>query len=780
NDLEHIALRLLKQGSVQKQIREKYAYVFVDEYQDVNPVQEELLNLLSGDNVFLVGDIKQAIYAFRGSKSEYFARKEKLFEKDEKANALLLTKNFRSASGILKAVNEEFSSVMTPSVCEVDYATSSMMDGGDRYASNDGRVHIHFLEKAPKTKEKIRRGVYSVEQSYLKTRAEISAYGEKMKQIVLRERNSEWYDADDGKKKRVEYSDIAVLSRKKSGGVDKIVTALSEAGIPVSASAETNVFDYPEIKTLVDILSLIDNAEQDIPLCSALLSAMGDLTATELAKIRIAYPSAGAYRECCKKYAEEKTDGIALKLKAFFELYNRFRTLSAVMDAGEILTKILSETKMEARLLSRDNGAGCLKRIHYFISQTAQSEQLSVHEFLDLLRSLDYRMPYSESGGENAVKIMTMHASKGLEYPVVILDDLSRTFKGEEDRFLHFDEQFGLATKCYDKSTMTQSNTLLWRLCKERENAEEVKNELNLFYVATTRAKYALHMVYGESAVACDVKYARSYADFTDFTKWEKYIEKDPTPILEKAERSAFVVKTEVGEADEIKAELLRKYPYESLGNLPVKTSASARMKAERSEEYYAVPVRFDENEEEKGQTDAVYGLAYHAFLENFDFFAYKNVAVEERGEFIENTLKSWKESGRLQAEYFNRLKVEKLLEILSLPVFEEVAFRRLLKEQEFLAELPVSDVYQGDKRYQSVQDERVLLQGAIDLLALSDEDALIVDYKYSVGGKEYLKEKYAQQLALYKKVVCKILKLPEERVKAKIVNIFKGFEVET
>ena len=779
NDLEHICLKLLKKESVLKQIREKYTYVFVDEYQDVNPVQEELLSLLSGDNVFLVGDIKQAIYGFRGSKSEYFAQKQRSYELLNGANALLLKKNFRSSGGILKAVNEEFSSVMKTDVCEVDYAATSLMDGGDRYGANEGRVQIHFLQKQKKTKEKIRRGVYSVEQSYLNARAERSAYGEKIKQIVLKERNLEWFDADEGKKKRVEYSDIAILCRKKKGGMDEIIAALSDAGIPVAASAETNVCDYPEIKALVDILSLIDNAEQDIPLCSALLSAMGDLTATELAKIRIAYPTFETYRECCRKYAEEKADEIARKLNEFFDAYEKIRTLSAVLDAGEILTKILSETKMEARLLSRDNGAGCLKRIHYFVSQTAQSEQLSVHEFLDLLRSLDYYLPYSESGGENAVKIMTMHASKGLEYPVVILDDLSRTFKGEEEKFLHFDERFGFAPKCYDGRTMTQSNTLLWRLCKEKNAAEEIKNELNLFYVATTRAKFALHMLYSESALSPDVKYARSYADFTDFARWGKYVEEERELFLEKEERNALVTKADEKTAEEIKSELNRKYPFEGVCNLPVKTSASARMKTEEKQaEYYAVPERFDETDgEETGKTDILSGLAYHAFLEQFDFYGYFCLHKDEREEFVRSALEQMKQSGVLTAEYAAVLDEKKLLNIVSLPVFLEAAKGRLLKEQEFLCELPVSEVYENSVC--SAEEDGVLVQGAIDLLSVSEDRAWIVDYKYSSGGEKYLKEKYALQLQLYKTVVARVLKIPKENVRCTIVNIFRGFSVE-
>lgn len=136
-----------------------------------------------------------------------------------------------------------------------------------------------------------------MEKSWLKERAAASAYAKQIRHIIESERNSRYYDADAGIFRRVEYSDIAILSRKKNGRITEVVSALSEEGIPVTASAAVNVCDYPEVKALIDILSLIDNAQQDIPLCSALLSSMGDLTADDLTDIRLAYPEERFFRD---------------------------------------------------------------------------------------------------------------------------------------------------------------------------------------------------------------------------------------------------------------------------------------------------------------------------------------------------------------------------------------------------------------------------------------------------------------------------------------------------
>ena len=147
NDLEHIALELLSVPAVAEEIKQKYRHVFVDEYQDVNPVQERILSAVGGENVFLVGDIKQSIYGFRGSKSVFFAEKQSRFEAEEGASSLYLTRNFRSADAVLEAVNAQFLLAMTKENSDVDYAGGSFMERGGRYASDSGRVQIHILSK---------------------------------------------------------------------------------------------------------------------------------------------------------------------------------------------------------------------------------------------------------------------------------------------------------------------------------------------------------------------------------------------------------------------------------------------------------------------------------------------------------------------------------------------------------------------------------------------------------------------------------------------------------
>ena len=197
---------------------------------------------------------------------------------------------------------------------------------------------------------------------------------------------------------------------------------------------------------------------------------------------------------------------MAHKLRSFYAYFEEIRRLSRVLDAGELLTRIMSDTRMEADLLTRAGGVGALKRIHRFIEEAVTPEPLCVHAFLDRLRDLSYKIEYSENGGEDSVKVLTMHSSKGLEYPIVILDNLSASFRGVDRDEVYVEEKYGLASYAFDSKTMTKSSTLLRRLHEIREAESSIADDLNLYYVALTRAKYGLHMLFESRTAMADVK----------------------------------------------------------------------------------------------------------------------------------------------------------------------------------------------------------------------------------------------------------------------------------
>lgn len=784
NDLEHKTLQLLQSEERAKEIRSKYRYVFVDEYQDVNPVQEAIVSLVGGDNLFLVGDVKQSIYGFRGSKSKFFVEKQRTFAA-EGGNSLLMKRNFRSSDAVLDAVNAQFSLAMTPQTCNVNYAVDSYMERGGRYPVGGGRVQIHCLPEEEK-KEPPLRGVYSVMAHTGKQEREERASAKVIKHIIETERSRTWFNADTGWEERVRYCDIAILSRKKQGAIAKTVAALAAEGIPVASASTVNICDYAEIKTLIDILSLIDNAAQDIPLCSALLSAMGGCTLDDLADVRLAYPNERFFRTACSAYAREKTDLAAHKLRAFFERLDEARTLSGVLSAGELLTKLITDTRMEAHLLSKDNGAACLKRVHRFIEETTTDEPLSVHAFLQRLRNLDYNVPFNENAGEDSVKVLTMHSSKGLEYPVVILDDLNATFRGVDRDEVLVEEEYSLAPRAFDTENMLRKETLLRRLHDHKQQENSIVDELNLYYVALTRAKDTLHLLFKKRSAFADVKYARSFADFTDFSVWEKYVVQDELFDVPKQERMPLVFDPDQALAKRIMDAFTWEYAHAGYENLPVKSSATQLMDDGAIETDYGADASQEERAKEWASTGATgkeRGVAYHAFLERVDFSRLtekgERVSPERRAALVRETLAAMEAEGKADV---GLLDEGRCAEILNNDVFYRLQDKKTYKEQQFLAALPVKDTYaKYNARYAALTgaDEDMLFQGAIDLLAVGTDEAWIVDYKYSVKTADALREKYAPQLELYRQATAKILHLPLERVHGCIVNIYHGFQTD-
>ena len=779
NDLEHKALKLLEDEEIVNDVRGKYRYVFVDEYQDVNPVQEAIISKLAGENLFLVGDVKQSIYGFRGSQSKFFVEKRKEFETSG-GNSLMMTSNFRSSDAVLDAVNAQFELAMTPTTSNVDYKHDSWMNRGGRYALNDGRTQIHYLPELPKADKK-QRGVYSVRANTKKKQEEEQAAAKLIRAIIEEERMRKWYDADTGEYKRVEYRDIAVLSRKKQGQIEKTVAALAAQGIPVTTATAVNICDYAEIKTLMDILSLIDNAEQDVPLASALLSPMGNLTADELASIRLEYKQEKFFRKACKRYAEEQKDLTAYKLRKFYDYFQQLCLLSNLLNAGELLTKLISDTRMEGVLLSKENGGACLKRIHRFIEETYNPEPLCVHEFLQRLRDLGYKIEFSENGGENSVKVLTMHSSKGLEYPIVILDDLNANFKGVDHDEVLLEERYGLAPRAFCEKNMTKSTTLLRRLCEVRGMENSIADELNLYYVALTRAKYGLHLLFKKPNVFADVRYATSFAEFTDFSVWERYVVRDELFDLPKQERLALPFHPNEELAKEIMTAFLWQYPYKGGENLPVKSSATQLLQKD-TPVFAFEESENDELEENTDKTSIEAGTACHAFLETFDFSLLftpngERISFEELSKLVDEAYDKAMQENTI--DNLSLLTKKKLTEVLSNDVFYQLQDCRLYKEQQFLVSLPIKDTFAQADETLTDSNEEMIFQGAIDLLAVSEEEIRVIDYKYSVKNAEQLLEHYRPQLELYRLAVAKILNQPKEKIRLSIVNIYRGFQVD-
>ncbi|MDE7305803.1 MAG: PD-(D/E)XK nuclease family protein, partial [Clostridia bacterium] len=666
-------------------------------------------------------------------------------------NALMLSNNFRSSDKILDFVNALFSQVMTESTCGFDYSRTGMMYGGGGYPEGFGSAQIHIFGKDEREREE--RQVYSVKSGAQEVRH--TREGLAVLEIVERELKSKHYDLKSGCMVDTQAGDICVLTRKRGNDETQgIVRALTDAGYPVAGAQEGNICDRPEVKEMLDILSYIDNVQQDIPLATALLSPLGNMSCDELASIRIAAKNSGreTFRSCCKKYAERFNDALSQKLEKFYARVDELRSLAEVFTAAEIIDKILEDTGLEAVYAS--GGGEKLKALRRL---SAEGASLSVAAFLAALKEGGYDIPATAAASSDAIKVMTMHASKGLEFPVVIIADICATFKGREFSELPFDEGFGFAPVCHDEKQMLTSSTVLRRLVFERAGREELKNELNLFYVACTRAMCRLHILAKEYKPfnAVEAAEARCYAQLFDMSAFgaEEMPARDDFKGEIKA--SPMISNPDAEVKRNLSDKFMRGYSNEESVNLPVKSSASAILKL--SEEDYFRPHELFSGE---GETGTERGTAYHRFLELCDF-------SEKSEKEIQKEIDKFVSAKLMTEEQKALLSASDLSEILSMSVFEEVAGARLFREQEFLCRLPANEILD------SAACDEILVQGAIDLLAETRGGFRIIDYKYSHKDDEQLIKTYSRQLALYKEAVSLIMHVDESSIKCAIVNIF-------
>ncbi len=741
-DLEQLTINLLADQEVCEDIRSKFKFIFVDEYQDVNPAQEYIIKKISNDNLFLVGDVKQAIYGFRGSDSDLFVATENEY-KNGKGIFIELNKNFRSAKAVINAVNNIFSTVMRTD-SGVDYASRQMVYG-DGYQDNPGSCSVYpYYSKKGKEQTVAVTEVYDLlKHAQEKTVDEEYIEGNIIANIIKNSVGTKYFDVSSKTFKTVGYKDIVILSRGLSTDAEKLADRLSSLGIRVEINNKNCEVEYPEITMLTEILKLIVNFNSDTALVSALKSPMGAFTESQL----IAVKKKNKYDSFVQAFNKYSDAGEILeKIKLFKQTYSKLRLTAEIADASEVIGKIFTLTPMEAIVGAQMYGDEKLKRIYKFMEM---GKGYTVDEYLDRLSSgkLCFTL---ESEGIDSVKIMTMHASKGLEFPIVILAGCGKGYNTRDlTKNLIFDRAEGVAFTYFDESTKTKYTQLPYReYVKYKLKRKLAREEMRLFYVATTRAKYRLHIV-GQTKQVKDefdeneIAYMSHYIDYIKTSDMSQ----EQTEIIEDCENAQSKTVICCERNDELVAQISNTldFVYEYQGqDIPIKSSVT-EVSYEKNKIYQV--------NNEVGETSAEKGTAYHKFLELWNF-------KEGWREFYLGKAKEQ----MLDSEY-SLLNEEALEKICSMRVFSELENYALYKEKEFVVGVPYNLVAQS-----SVEQE-IIIQGTIDLLAISKDKAIVLDYKYSAIKEDSdLAEKYRKQLALYAYAVNKLLGLP---VEAHLINIY-------
>ncbi len=765
-DLEHYALRILDNPTICQSVKDKYKYVFVDEYQDVNGVQEALIGKVADDNLFMVGDAKQSIYGFRGCNPQFFTDKVNQMPKSGE-KTVFLNYNFRSADAVIQLVNKIFLYSMTEEYFGIPYSKSQLVSGGLYPQEAKGRTEIHFLQKPPvvrraKETPRVYNLLEELERVDERDTDRISAL---VAQIIHKELGKEFYSVKTEKFERVTFGDICILTRsRESDYVAGIVSGLVKRDIPVVSSVSQSICDIPQIQTLINVLKLIDNFSQDVPLASTLKSPVGRFTDEDLAQIVLSYQrenprNHASFFECYKYCLNNLSDSLGERLRVFDDYFKKIRILADFCGAHDVLKRVIDQSDYQTELLAEHRGEFKVKCLNRFLAAAGDSERrLTVKEFLTLIQTKSTAFLLSPDVDEDNVRVMTMHASKGLEFPVVIVCGAEKKMRTDEDRDLFFkDRKLGIGLKWYDEANRTTSETLLRGLIKQKSREEGIREELRLFYVATTRATYSMHIVYEGtdpdkrnflSRANCFMDYIPKGVELTLHTPESLSFE-----MLKKPFRQVLIGKADDKACAQISKNLNYSYPFLTETQLPLKSSVTAQL-AKAYEEQGVLRYIVDEENE----TDIERGLTAHKIMEFFDFDS--STPLQEQ---VEGLIKD----GVLTVEQVQKINVSRLASVVKNPELDFLKGAKLYREKGFISAINSLEVVGVNSA------ESVLVQGIIDLLAVKPEGAYVVDYKYSALTPESLKLKYCKQLKVYKQAVENSLDLPVKRTL--IVNLLSG-----
>jgi len=740
NDLEHLAIKLLQNDEIAQDIKSKFKFIFVDEYQDVNSAQEYIIKRLENNNLFLVGDIKQSIYNFRGCNSNLFLKTQSDFHENNQGKNLYLNKNFRSAKNVITSVNNIFSTILT-SKGGYDYKNSPMIYGeGYQDFIGDSKILLCNFEKIKQEKQ-TPTSVYQISDYVsLEEDASSESEGKAIAELINSIIGNKYYNSKKGSFDTISLSDIVILSRSiASDNTQYIIKELQNAGIRVCVENKTEKISYPEIDMLTNLLKLISSHGTIDTAVITGLKWIGNLTDEELVKIRKETPSRNvSFYNAVELY--KKQDITSEKIQKYKAILSSLILRSEIADASEVISELISQTNLEAKLGVQYYGEDKVKRLYKFM-QLANG--YSIDEYIEALSQdkFVFSAPYSQG---DAVKVMTIHASKGLEFPIVILCGCGNKFntKDVEKEFI-FDRTLGISLKYRDLANKTiYSSNLLRAYFKKKVIKDLIQEEIRLLYVALTRAEYHLFVTGNckelqTSIMPFEIEKAKCFMDLIKMGDLsENVITNTSINNFTQTNREIIIQDYDKALAEKIISQLNFSYPLKEL--IPLKTSVTSTLNDE--------PIVYDEAVEyEYSDSSAEKGTAYHKFLEIWNF-------NENYLDFYNNQAK------QLLGVDYNFLEKEKLEKICSMEVFSKVKNCSLYKEKQFFVGVPYKLIAD------SASTKEVLVQGTIDLLALSENKAIIIDYKYSsIAKDEDLIKKYKKQLALYSYAVKKLLNVDTE-----------------
>lgn len=792
SDVAHMALSLLvsedENGNIEKtqfalSEAQNYDEILIDEYQDTNKAQDMLFEALSRDNLFRVGDVKQSIYRFRRAMPEIFIELKDRFceydrEKDGYPAKIILGNNFRSRKGVTETVNFIFSQVMSRQVGGIDYNDGEKLVFSANYKpKDDDYSEIHVLDLTGTDSEE--ESSDSVQARYIASR--------------IQKMIADGFTVRDGDgQRKASYKDFCVLLRSVNGGRGAAYAdAFRQSGVPCFTETSAEFFSSNEVSLVLNLLRVIDNPKQDIPLLSVMMSVLYGFTVDETAKMRINQRSGDLYS--CLVNAADSGDE---KARYFLGEIARLRMLSVSMGVEDFICQVYDETALPQIVSAMPDPQAKKANLMLLLDYASTYEKagyIGLSGFIGFVDRLDRnRQDLQGSVGVSAdadvVKIMSIHKSKGLEFPVCIIANcFSRFNRQDENNNMVVSPSQGIGLVLRDSETLAQYPTVSHKAVKLSMKNDTVSEEMRVLYVALTRAAEKLIMVGAMkkpeatlSRYAININPAsRKITPFASsmvsgFGEWiltaalrsagcEALRELagigNEAVLISDADLRAFVISPEragtqqAQEKTGISADpkLLKliadrceyRYPYEPLSLAVSKRSASQVDKNFIDREYFASsrPAFLSED----GLTAAQRGTATHAFMQYADYDKAKKSVKDEIRRLVESGI-----IGENEGRAINVRAVEKF--------FESALYARIseselvMREKKFTVSVPAYEIY---PELAFFPEEKVLIQGIADCVFLENGKLTVVDYKTdSLETEQEFIEKYRSQVLTYRRAL--------------------------
>ncbi|MGN1401461.1 MAG: helicase-exonuclease AddAB subunit AddA [Bacillus sp. (in: firmicutes)] len=520
SDLEHFCLEILTERHEDKRIlpsavagkyRQQFKEVLVDEYQDTNLVQETILNLVSKEtesegNMFMVGDVKQSIYRFRLAEPNLFLGKYTRYRRDGQEGGLRidLNRNFRSRKEVLDGTNYLFKQIMGSTVGEINYDNDAELKKGAPYPEDEAfPIDIQFIDKENSSWEQ--DDTESSDGELLeKAQLEARLLARNVKQLIKEKRKIT--DLKTGVQRSITYRDIVILMRSMTWAAETM-EEFKKQGIPIYGNLSSGYFEATEVAIMMSLLKIIDNPLQDIPLASVLRSPIVGLDEEELAKVKVAYPSDTFYQsvqEYCEAGEPAEDTALYRKVAGFYKNLAKWRDLAKQSSLSDLIWQLYRDTGFYDYVGGMPGGKQRQANLRALFDRSRKYEESSFRGLFRFLRFIERMQERGDDLGaaralseqDDVVRIMTIHSSKGLEFPVVMVSGLSRPFNTMDLKKSYLlDKEFGFACRYTNPEKQITYPSLPQIAFKKKKQLESIAEEMRVLYVALTRAKEKLILI---------------------------------------------------------------------------------------------------------------------------------------------------------------------------------------------------------------------------------------------------------------------------------------------